>query len=419
MEIIQQHHKLLKNRLYAISLLLAAFPLVSPNSYAVSTFVLGNMANPPIQVGSGPTDDGTINIYYPSNPTVVFSRTSELAPANVKINWSAGHGTATSNMSLYCTMSDKGTGNGFSIESGYISAGSYGGVNIFKTNIAGLYFSVNLRSFSSDGEATTNISNVDIRDGIMHSVIQLTPTSETVCKKTNTTGEVNYATSGGFTFYSSLTFYTDQTYTPGSSSITLLKKGNYDFRLWNENPGSGIKSNYVNVIYDISGVVVSEPTCSAQPVASGSSVSGSTVDLGHYSPNDIIKGAAAVPFAINLAGCKGLRNIDVTLSSTTVASDPTMLGNILSSNKATGIGLEIAGAANKASTQTVIIPNDTSSVYHDQRDTSGDDNIYGSNENGKVQTHTLNFLATLKRDGNQSIGSGNFKATGTFTINYP
>ncbi|WP_407201891.1 hypothetical protein [Citrobacter werkmanii] len=67
----------------------------------------------------------------------------------------------------------------------------------------------------------------------------------------------------------------------------------------------------------------------------------------------------------------------------------------------------------------VMIPNDPTSVYNDQRDTSGDDNIYGSSENGKVQSQTLNFLATLKRDGTQSIGSGNFKANGVFTIDYP
>ncbi|AZT65405.1 hypothetical protein ELZ97_18870 [Salmonella enterica subsp. enterica serovar Stanleyville] len=153
--------------------------------------------------------------------------------------------------------------------------------------------------------------------------------------------------------------------------------------------------------------------------ASGSSVSGTTVDLGSYSPNDIINGVQAVPFSIKLAGCKGLRNINVTLSSTTVAKTPSLLGNILSGNHATGVGLEISGAANNYSSQMVMIPNDTTSIYNDQRDTSSDDNIYGTNESGTVQTQTLNFLATLKRDGTQQIGSGNFKATGIFTIDYP
>lgn len=190
-------------------------------------------------------------------------------------------------------------------------------------------------------------------------------------------------------------------------------------RFWNENVGAGIKSYYLNATFDISAVTVAEPTCTTQPVASGSSVSGTTVDLGHYSPNDIINGATAVPFSIKLAGCRGLRNINVTLTSTIVAKTPTLLGNILTSNKATGVGLEISGAANSYSQQMVMIPNDTTSIYNDQRDTSSDDNIYGSSENGVVQSQTLNFLATLKRDGSQQIGSGNFKANGIFTIDYP
>lgn len=93
-------------------------------------------------------------------------------------------------------------------------------------------------------------------------------------------------------------------------------------RFWNENVGAGIKSYYLNATFDISAVTVAEPTCTTQPVASGSSVSGTTVDLGHYSPNDIINGATAVPFSIKLAGCRGLRNINVTLTSTTVAKTP-------------------------------------------------------------------------------------------------
>ena len=151
----------------------------------------------------------------------------------------------------------------------------------------------------------------------------------------------------------------------------------------------------------------------------GSSVNGTTVNLGSYSPNQIIRGAAAVPFAINLAGCRGLRNINVTLTTTALASNRTMLGNILTMNQATGVGVEISGVANGYSPQMVLLPNDTTSVYSEQRDTSGDDNIYGTSENGKNQSLTLNFLATLKRDGNQKIGSGNFKANGIFTLDYP
>ncbi|EBY3114945.1 fimbrial protein [Salmonella enterica] len=395
--------------------ILLSFPAAG---YAqTDTFVLGNGEHN-YEYG-GPSSDGTNQLIYPSGRTVYFSRTNALAPANVTINWNGAHGSSSANNSLYCYVSDQGqsTTGTLSVESGLVSAGSYGGVDIFKTNITGLYFSLELRSF---GSYTLQVSapNLQIQNGIMHNVISVSDNGGG-CKGPTQSGPGYYYTWGGLGYYAAVTFYTDQTYTPGNSTITLLKNGDYHVRFWNENVGAGIKSYYLNATFDISAVTVAEPTCTTQPVASGSSVSGTTVDLGHYSPNDIINGATAVPFSIKLAGCRGLRNINVTLTSTTVAKTPTLLGNILTSNKATGVGLEISGAANSYSQQMVMIPNDTTSIYNDQRDTSSDDNIYGSSENGVVQSQTLNFLATLKRDGTQQIGSGNFKANGIFTIDYP
>lgn len=402
-----------------LSSLFTTLVLFSSASYAqTQTFVLGNYtAN---YMYGGPTGDGRATLTYPSGRTVYFSRTNELAPANVVISWNDYHGSGSKNTSsLFCNTSDEGTGNPISVESGLVSAGSYGGVDIFKTNITGLYFSLELNSFSAYGSGlvVTNPTSLQISDGVMHNVISIKDTNG--CMGPDSTDPVGYFTWGGLGFYLALTFYTDQTYTPGSSTISLLKNGDYHIRIWNENPGSGINSYYENVTIDISAVTVAEPTCSTQPVASGSSVSGTTVNLGSYSPNDIINGATSVPFAINLAGCKGLRNINVTLTTTTTADDPTLLGNILTTSHATGVGLEIRGAANNHSAEMVMVPNETTSVYNDQRDTSSDDNIYGTSENGTVQSQTLNFLATLKRDSNQKIGSGNFKANGIFTFDYP
>lgn len=403
------------------SALLAVSVLFPAVGYAqTDTFVLGNGEHN-YNYG-GPSSDGSYNKIYSNGRTVYFSRTNTLAPANVTIAWNNAHyGSASANNSLYCYVSEEGqkaTGT-LSVESGLVSAGSYGGVDIFKTNIPGLYFSLNINSFNSYALKATG-PELQISNGIMHNVITVTSNNNGGCKGPD--GRVNpgdYYTWGGLSFYASITFYTDQTYTPGNSTITLLKNGNYHIRVWNENVPAGVKNYYMNTTFDISMVTVAEPTCTTQPVASGSSVSGTTVDLGHYSPNDIKNGVAPVPFAIKLAGCKGLRNINVTLTTTTMASSPTLLGNILTNNHATGVGLEISGAANNYSSQMVMIPNDSNSVYNDQRDTSNDDNIYGSSENGVVQSQTLNFLATLKHDGTQHIGSGNFKANGIFTLDYP
>ncbi|HGK4673807.1 TPA: fimbrial protein [Kluyvera georgiana] len=380
---------------------------------ATQTFVLGGTA---YASDGGPVGDGTNALSYPSGRTVYFSRSDTLAPANVTINWNGSHGSSSGKDRLYCTSTGAATSNRLSVESGLVPAGSYGGAALFKTNITGLYFSLTLRSFSAYALSVT-ASTLPVVDGIMHNVITVKDNGH-ICSDTSS-GGMQYNSLGGLGFYAAITFYTDQTYTPVSSKISLLKNGDYHVRIWNENPGSGIKSYYQNVTIDVSAVSASEPTCTTQPAASGSSVNGTTVNLGSYSPNQIIRGAAAVPFAINLAGCRGLRNINVTLTTTTPASNRTMLGNILTMNQATGVGVEISGVANGYSPQMVLLPNDTTSVYSEQRDTSGDDNIYGTSENGKNQSLTLNFLATLKRDGNQKIGSGNFKANGIFTLDYP
>lgn len=395
-----------------LSMLFTSPVFLSGISYAqTQTFVMGNYT----YSGKPPTGDGSNTLSYPTGRTIYFSRTATLAPADVVINWNAAHGKSSSSDSVYCNISDQGTSRPLSIESGLISAGSYGGVDIFKTNITGLYASVRLYAFSSYALKVT-APDVSVQNGIIHNVISIVDADG--CQNEDEP-DSQYFVMGGLGFYSAITFYTDQTYTPGNSKVELLKNGNYHVRIRNEDPGPGVIGYSYNLVYDLSALTIAEPTCLSQPVASGSTVSGTTVDLGHYSPNDIINGATSVPFAINLANCRGLRNINVTLTSTTPATDPTLLGNILTMNNATGVGLEISGAANNYYPQTLMIPNDATSIYQDQHDTTNDNNIYGTGEDGKVQAQTLNFLATLKRDSNHKIGSGNFKANGIFTFDYP
>lgn len=148
--------------------ILLSFPAAG---YAqTDTFVLGNGEHN-YEYG-GPSSDGTNQLIYPSGRTVYFSRTNALAPANVTINWNGAHGSSSANNSLYCYVSDQGqsTTGTLSVESGLVSAGSYGGVDIFKTNITGLYFSLELRSFSSYS-LKVSAPNLQIQNGIMHNVI--------------------------------------------------------------------------------------------------------------------------------------------------------------------------------------------------------------------------------------------------------
>ena len=401
-------------------LLVSLLSGVSTDSLAKKTYVLGEYQTS-YQDGRGPSKDGTVNMTYNAAPTVVFSHNTTLAPANVVLKWDNNHGSGKNSTGAFCTQSSSGTERGFSVQSGFISAGSYNGVDIFKTNIQGLYFSLKLHNFSAANQFTVNVTELNIRNSIQSNVLTPIP-SGNWCDKTNTSGGVNYATDGGFAFYNTITFYTDQNYVPGGNSIQLLTNG-YGLRIWNESPGPGIASHDILVTYDISKIKISEPTCTAQPAVSGRSVSGGVVDLGRYSPRDILTGATPVPFAIQLAGCRGLNNINVTLSSNAVGRDPSLLANALANDRADGVGVQISGAANNFSPQTILVPNDENSVYRDRHDTTGENNIYDGtvvgNEPGVAQSQTLNFLATLKQDSNQPITAGNFRATGIFTMDYP
>lgn len=171
---------------------------------------------------------------YNAAPTVVFSHNTTLAPANVVLKWDNNHGSGKNSTGAFCTQSSSGTERGFSVQSGFISAGSYNGVDIFKTNIQGLYFSLKLHNFSAANQFTVNVTELNIRNSIQSNVLTPIP-SGNWCDKTNTSGGVNYATDGGFAFYNTITFYTDQTYVPGGNSIQLLTNG-YGLRIWNESP---------------------------------------------------------------------------------------------------------------------------------------------------------------------------------------
>ncbi|VDZ80796.1 fimbrial protein [Salmonella bongori] len=96
-----------------LSALFATLTLFSVASYAAETqtFVLGNYREGNDSLFNGPTTDSTTTMTYPAGRTVYFSRTSELAPANVTINWNGNHGSASGNSGVYCNTSSSGTSN--------------------------------------------------------------------------------------------------------------------------------------------------------------------------------------------------------------------------------------------------------------------------------------------------------------------
>ncbi|EBY5611010.1 fimbrial protein [Salmonella enterica] len=385
---------------------------------AQNTFVYGGNVD-----GSGkrgPDRDGSQTYTYSTGNTLVFSRTSTLAPANIKLDLGGAYWRGATVGLLYCTRSSKGSGGPLTITSGIVDSGySYGGHKLFKTNLTGLYYTFHVTELHGF-HVSSNITEFYLGE---QNSLNVTLTDDYGWCNNSSTGKTpEYVdTQGALSLMGQIEFFTDATFDPaGGESITLLTTEDYVFRVKNENPGSGISSYNDKIITNLVGVNVTLPTCMTTPVLSGSTVSGSTVKLGSYSPNSIINGATPVQFAIELQNCIRIHNIEVKMASSVTGVDTSLLGNTIASNAAQGVGVEISGLANAVSPQMVLIPNDSNSIYKDYEDEeAGSNGIYGDGGSGSTTSQTLHFQALLKRDGNSTITSGEFKATSVLTISYP
>ncbi|EEJ9247877.1 fimbrial-like adhesin [Salmonella enterica subsp. enterica serovar Muenchen] len=225
-----------------------------------------------------------------------------------------------------------------------------------------------------------------------------------------------YYALGGIMIWVKYHLYVDETFNPAgatSLAIAMQKTQNYDFHFFTTEPGQlGDSAKSLDFAINFSPIPIHYPTCSSSTVT-GTSVSGSTVDLGKHPMEDIAAGLQPQNFSIRLDGCIYVADIDVALSSSnTGAKDTTLLSNTLTSSAAGGVGVLIEGEQNPRSPEAwmTLKPNDSTSVY---KFTSSPINVEGNPQ------QLMNFRATLKQDGNTAITPGQFKATGRFTINYP
>jgi Fimbrial protein. len=407
--------------------MLATIPMAGylPQAFALSdgaeTFIVGNKIHTGKDERVGPTGNGsaTVTVALTSNQAFTFYKTATLQPANVMINSiSSATGQGSDNGTLFCTSNDGAIGTDLVIENNFQDSGlTYGGHKLLKTNVQGLYFTLNIRNLGSWNSGFTPrevyIGDYTTPLSIVHYDISGGPG----CGDAYNTG---YKPIGGITSSNDIAFYTDNTFNPADAeTITLLNNGGYSYRIYNPNPGAGIISYYLNYNLTASNLKVALPTCSAATV-SGNTVNGTTVSLGSYSPNDILNGATPVPFNIELSGCSRVQNIAVKLATTKTGRDPTLLGNTLGSGNAQGVALEIKGLANAVSNDMVLIPNNDTSVYYeyeDEIDTST--GISGTGGTINTTNQSLKFHATMKHDAGQKIISGKYFATGVFSITYP
>ncbi|EIW6772838.1 fimbrial-like adhesin, partial [Escherichia coli] len=310
-----------------------------------------------------------------------------------------------------------------SIEHKMVDSGkSYGGHKLFKTSVPGLYYTLAISNIWSTYTYTDiNPSGMYIGDSTSQSFNWRGESEQTLywsCNNANSSKK--YWAVGGVMQTLTIEFYTDTDFNPTTNQrVTLSRTDSYLYSFKAYNAGISIKSYFLKIDFDLTDIVLTNPTCFTAAL-SGPSVNGSTVKMGDYSPAQIKNSATAVPFDITLQNCIRVRNIETKLKSNKVGSvSKELLANTLTGNDAAkGVGVLIEGLKNTKSAQMVLKPNNATSIYKDyetEDDTTG--GIYPDKGNGTSQP--LHFQATLKQDGNIAIEPGDFKATSTFQVTYP
>lgn len=373
---------------------------------------------------TGPNGDVTVKFRYGSGTNnLVFYKPTQLGPTGVSLKW-AQLDSASGGGFLYCNRSSNSSGAPMSIEHKMVDSGkSYGRHKLFKTSVPGLYYTLAISNIWSTLTSTDiNPSGMYIGDSTSQSFNWRGESEQTLywsCNNANSSKK--YWAVGGVMQTLTIEFYTDTDFNPTTNQrVTLSRTDSYLYSFKAYNAGVSIKSYFLKIDFDLTDIVLTNPTCFTAAL-SGPSVSGSTVKMGDYSPAQIKNGATAVPFDITLQNCIRVRNIETKLKSNKVGSvSKELLANTLTGNDAAkGVGVLIEGLKNTKSAQMVLKPNDATSIYKDyetENDTTG--GIFPDNGNGGT-SQPLHFQATLKQDGNIAIEPGDFKATSTFQVTYP
>ncbi|MGX9740117.1 fimbrial protein [Pseudocitrobacter corydidari] len=364
---------------------------------------------------TGPTADE--NFVYNNNfgKTVAVHKETSLREVAV-YDWS---GIINSGM-VYCYKNDPNY-HGIRLFHNYISSGlSADGHTLWKTNINGLYFVIEITFLSSAGVSTPQLPLwIDQPTNSGKDTLLTYTSGATACNHDNV-----YYRLGGLQMGFKIHLYADQNFAPTAqqaADFQLSKNGGHgavDFYFHNSDAVDQSHSKKINFTIPATGMILAWPTCSASTVAGvgGTSVTnGNDVQLGNRLPKAIKDGLAPAKFNINMTSCTYVHNIEVKLTSAKIGTkNKQLLANQETSNAASGVGVLIEGLQSSSSAQMVIVPNNATSVYKDIMN-----DPYNESEIGKDSTKSLQFQATLKQDGSADIKPGKFRATGTFQITYP
>ncbi|EAN4944320.1 hypothetical protein BVD23_02680 [Salmonella enterica] len=402
-------------------LALFALTLSTPTQAVYYSYIVGNLAanSEHTKDDHGPTASVPYSMTRIMGKTMAYHTESGLREL-VVYDWGGMDTAIDGGGYVYCNSTDSFNAP-LRMKNGY--GAPYGqtpdGHAMWKTNITGLYFAVEVYQLYTANSTLSQTLPIWLDNNIVE--LNFTPNADSAMKSSCDSTIVNtYAIVGGIGFATRIHLYADSTFRPDRSTtitdVDFSKPEGYDIRFNNTTTMLGAGNYSIDFNFDTTGFNAVWPSCSASTI-SGTNVKGSTLDFGAFYAKEIIAGLSAVPFQINLSDCAYVKNIEVKLASTAIGKDTSLLSNTLTGNTAaSGIGVQIEGVKTNLSNQMVLIPGDANSVYKYSPYASQDayidsDNTYTAN--------TLNFLATLKQDKNQTITPGNFKATGTFQMTYP
>lgn len=396
-----------------LALLLAGYAFTA----SAYTLVVGNdvpgKSNP--YQSTGPNADFNVTHTNSFGKTIAVHKETSLREVAV-YDWS---GVMSPGM-VYCYKNDTNS-HRIRLFHNYISAGlNADGHTLWKTNINGLYFVIEITTLNSAGVSTEQLPLWIDQPTNSGKDTELAYTSGSTACNYNSV----YYRLGGLNMGFKIHLYADQNFAPTAqqaASFQLSKNGGHsavDFYFHNNEATDQSHSKKINITIPATGMILAWPTCSASTVAGvgGTSVTnGNDVQLGNHLPKAIKDGLAPAKFNINMTSCTYVHNIEVKLTSAKIGTNnKQLLANQETSNPASGVGVLIEGLQSSSSAQMVIVPNNATSVYKDIMN-----DPYSESDIGKDSTKSLQFQATLKQDGSADIKPGKFRATGTFQITYP
>ncbi|EEB9697025.1 fimbrial protein [Salmonella enterica subsp. salamae] len=400
-------------RAIAILLLLGYVTSATGSGLIVGNYVSGTDSNP--YRSSGPTADVDFEHKNSFGKTVAVHKESSLRKI-VVFDWSGVQSIGT----VYCDNKDNNN-PGIRVVHNYISANlNADGHKLWKTNITGLYFALELTTLATAG-VSSKPQWLDNNPGVSGA-----KATGLVYDSGSTACSHNYIyLLGGLEFGLKIHVYADSSFNPTDTDGTnfqLLKTGGHgavDFYFSNDQSIDSANGRHkINVLISATGLVLTWPTCSTAAKITGVDgtkvINTNQVQLGSYQPKQIKDGLSPAKFSIDMSGCAYVHNIEVKLSTSKTGKNNTeLLGNQETSGAASGVGVLIEGLKSNASAQMKLLPNNSSSIYKDLINDPYTESIAG------VDNYKLNFQATLKQDGSAEIIPGKFRASSTFQISYP